>query len=426
MASQVYKYGALSRANELRAYPDMNVHLVGNPPKTRKLALLDERISIITDTPLNNSNFNYVLSYYVSRFFVLSGHHDIRKERLATSIAGIIGNCTDWGSLRPWLRIVNAYKKAGINLIIEEMTMAEFKRSTINDERLMQCLNLWDPDLKYMLSQTHLMFIMSCTIILAMTKFLDDNNFESWMTRRILTFSGTTGDSWTPDNTSLDMYPELTQLKTLYTFLSSEHTLRKALYIEVTSIGHQKINFISAAFAEIHHLMRGHEMQHLILIDKYIMEEHPEFLHTVLLRGLKNRFASAIALLRSVPDNEKLYFKLYHDKDASSLLGRRIFEVAATVATTIAQYRNSTFINFFVNRTESHLRIADMTREYLELRDQIIQQALLEGDKNMKGEERSQYLRISLLNLEKKYIQDGNLIEEEESLVVPANIGNTI
>ena len=101
--------------------------------------------------------------------------------------------------------------------------------------------------------------------------------------------------------------------------------------------------------------MRGHEFQHLILIDKYMFHEHPEFLDT-LLRGLKSRFAAANEALNRYPADNRLYIKLLEDKDACALVNRRIFDEAATIATTIARIKNSTFENFYTSDKKSHQR----------------------------------------------------------------------
>lgn len=210
-------------------------------------------------------------------------------------------------------------------------------------------------------------------------------------TRRIKTFSGTTGDEYTPKNTSSSQYPELSQLQTLFTFISANHQLRKALYQEIVAIAIGKTNFIASAFAEIHHLMRGHETQHLILIDKYIFEEHPEFLGTVLLRGLKERFSAAIAKLKSLPAAERLYAKILYDKDECALINRRIFDEAATVATTIVRIKNDTFDNYYINKNKSHKRIPDLVEEYIKIRYNIFNFEIGGTDKkNMSLEESEQ------------------------------------
>lgn len=97
-----------------------------------------------------------------------------------------------------------------------------------------------------------------------------------------------------------------------------------------------KDSFINRAYAEIHNMLRGHELQYLILIDKYIYGEHPELLKTPLLRGLSKRFGAAILKLREYAPEEAMYVKLLGDKDETSHLNRRVFEDASVVATTIA------------------------------------------------------------------------------------------
>lgn len=234
-----------------------------------------------------------------------------------------------------------------------------------------------------------------------MFKNLNDQNYEGWIANRIKTFAGTLGDTWTVDNITAANFPLIEQVMNLSRIISSCHTLRRTLYIEILSLARQRTNIISNAFAEINHLIRSHELQHLILIDKYILEEHPEFLKTVVLRGLTQRFSRAISLLQQFPEDQQLYVKILQDKDRCSQLNRKAFEEAAIIATTIAEFKNSTFSNFFVSKTASALRLRDMTLEYLNLRYNLAPIAAGEYDK-MTELEKSQFNEKMLQRIEEK------------------------
>lgn len=187
-----------------------------------------------------------------------------------------------------------------------------------------------------------------------------------------------------------------------------------------------KDRFISVAMSEIHHLMRGHEMNHLMMIDKYIFEKHPEFLKTVMLRDLEVRFSIAINKLRQYSPNEMLYAKLLYDPDECSVLSRRGFDVPATVATTIAKFKNSTFKNYYMNDSVSHKRVERITTRYLTMRYGLAPLAVGENDVYMKDFEREKYREKALRAIEAEETDVNEAHEALGQIILPVHEDNVI
>lgn len=404
-----YRSGCTARANDIRSYPQTNI--VANAPKARKIQNKIQRIIIVNDVNITNRNLSMVLAYYLSRFYMLEGHHDIDRTRLAASIAGIIGNCIEWGVVAPWGRVTRAYADAGIELEIQAVPMHVFLQTVENDERLHEFLSQWEGDIAYIFEHTDMMLILSAVFVLSMFKNLNNSNYTPWMNRRVITFSGTVGDVYTPENVRDTTFPPLSQMQTLHQTINANHELRRTLFLELVTLAKSSgTSPIALAFSEVHHLIRGHEMQHLVLIDRYIMCEYPEFLRTAVLRDLQNRFAAAQAYLKDVPPEDRMYVKILRNKDETALLNRQIFKDAATIATTIARFKDSTFNNYFYNTDEAHIRFVSIVERYLSQRASILSVELGDNDStNMGINTKKVYFEKVLLemdNVEKTHIQE--------------------
>lgn len=81
-----------------------------------------------------------------------------------------------------------------------------------------------------MLKDTKLPFDFACMLLLVMTKNLTLQNFTQWVKRRILTFSGTVGDVYTPANVTESQFPLLSCLQELYANTSTNHPIRKTIF----------------------------------------------------------------------------------------------------------------------------------------------------------------------------------------------------
>lgn len=161
-------------------------------------------------------------------------------------------------------------------------------------------------------------------------------------------FSGTVGDTYTPEHVISSQYSPLDQVSALQNFCSANHLLRRFLFLQILSIATGGSSFIQSAFAEIHHLLRGYEMQHLIPIDRYIFNEHPEFLGTVMCRGLRQVFSSALSMLNTLPKEHRLFARILYTKDECALINRNLFTVTSILATAIARQKQETYRHYLI------------------------------------------------------------------------------
>ncbi|KAK9685449.1 hypothetical protein QE152_g38033 [Popillia japonica] len=137
--------------------------------------------------------------------------------------------------------------------------------------------------------------------------------------------------------------------------------------------------------------------------------------------GLKPRFAAAIKKLQEFPTHERLYAKILYDKDECSSINRRIFDEAATVATSLARIKNATFENFYINDSKTHKRIQQLVDEYFSLRYKIFTIGIGEKPGANMDKEMNAYMEKALLELEKKFEIEQATLDENEGLVLPEN-----
>lgn len=119
----IYIGGTLNFKSELRSYPKLNIL----SSQARELLPVKQSVPVLyqQDVIQDLKAFNLIQAYYVSRFYSEATHHNIDIHRLAASMAGIIANSGDWGSMRPWQNVVNAYKVAGIDLDLSEISATQ-------------------------------------------------------------------------------------------------------------------------------------------------------------------------------------------------------------------------------------------------------------------------------------------------------------
>lgn len=282
ISSKNYKPGTLSYKSEIRSYPD----IAGLTSRPRSLKTNKRSILIYANDPENHdrnipriegslATVNMMSAYYASQFYSLSNAKDVDPEELLVALAGIIANCGDWENMHPWTKVVNAYKFSGIELKFKYLTPEKVKTLDKDHARLKEFISQWESDRAYLLSKTHTFFIFAMIIILSIFKNINENNYENWFANRIKIFAGTLGDTWILVNVTASEYPLMEQIVTLGRCVAANHQLRKNIYLEILSMSLAKSNFISLAFAEINHMVRSFEINHLILIDKYIFIRAP-------------------------------------------------------------------------------------------------------------------------------------------------------
>lgn len=365
-----YQSGSLTTLANTRG--SLSVGESKAPAQVRKVALINQVIYVLNEQRAPQGLINAVFGYYVSKFCQEAGHHNIRQENLLASMAGILANCADFGALRPWPSMIDAFSTAGIQLTILEHTAAELSQIFNTDARLQEYLASWGTDVAYMLHDTKTMFILACVTLVAMIKNLTPDNFDGWMANRIRSFSGTLGDTYAEANLSPTHYPLLSNYQSLAKGISANYLLRKELFLSICSLMHDPTSYISRGLKEVFNLYRGHEMNHLVLIDRFILLENPEFLRVPFARGILPRFLRAVKVLSTLNNSDVLYARFLLSKDDANSLNRNHFETEIIIATQLARYKSSTFENYYQSRNEAHDTIRHIVDLYMRNRLNVI------------------------------------------------------
>lgn len=117
MATNSYLGGSLNKHSEIRTYPQLETSRI----RPRSIRLAQPSVLVCTEPDISPAAFNSIISYWVARFYQIEGHHDNTQNRLLASIAGLIANCSNYNAIRPWQSMKDAFKTAGIDLVIQDM-----------------------------------------------------------------------------------------------------------------------------------------------------------------------------------------------------------------------------------------------------------------------------------------------------------------
>lgn len=250
-------------------------------------------------------------------------------------------------------------------------------------------------------------------MILSCYKDLSTENYEKWIENRVKTFIGALPDSQSTKYLTTNTYPKLSALNHLESFISGNHTVKKELFMLIGAIakGTQK-TFISSGFADIMTFLAGHNLGPITMIDKYIFQQHPEFLKLSILRGFKKTFGNAILYLQSLRPEEASFVKLLRDKDDTAVLNRRNFDIAHTIALVIARRQTTSFDNYKITTTPFHAALEDFVEEYSSIRE--AQMTLAAGGhdaRNMTKGEAEEFEKFSIKLMNDKFKKFENLSE---------------
>lgn len=109
-------------------------------------------------------------------------------------------------------------------------------------------------------------------------------------------------------------------------------------------------------------MVRGTEMNHLILIEKYL---YSELRKLACLGGLEESMIRARNKLSTLSVDEVLFLRILKDKNDTADLNRQHFKTAAIVATTCARFEQDFMDNYFMEDGERASDLAGMVEEYL-------------------------------------------------------------
>jgi hypothetical protein len=86
----------------------------------------------------------------------------------------------------------------------------------------------------------------------------------------------------------------------------------------------------SQIFSTVIRLLRGVEMNHILLIDYYLFNKYPEILRIRAVRDNMAKYNQALTYFWSVPEDERLYVKIMQPRTYTNVLNRNNFVMLAS------------------------------------------------------------------------------------------------
>jgi hypothetical protein len=174
-------------------------------------------------------------------------------------------------------------------------------------------------------------------LLLLISKAVTTAGYEGWVNNRLRTFIGVLGIA---DDDSLwvlrSAQPQRV-LASLSTFLSANQPLRTRHFHVCLRAAASKVNLTTQIFSTVLRLLSGVEMNHLLLIDYFVLTKYPEILRIRVVRDNMARFNLALAYLSSVPDTDRRHVKILKSCTDTAVLNRNNFGMLANAAFAAAQ-----------------------------------------------------------------------------------------
>uniref|UniRef100_A0AAT9JN77 Nucleocapsid protein n=1 Tax=Cryptotermes secundus lispivirus 1 TaxID=3133545 RepID=A0AAT9JN77_9MONO len=183
-------------------------------------------------------------------------------------------------------------------------------------------------------------------ILLLIGKSVTTAGYEGWVNNRLRTFRGVLGIQEDEFIWVLRTSPPQRVLASLSTFLSANQPLRTRLFHVCLRAAASKINLTTQIFSTVLRLLRGVEMNHLLLIDYYVITKYPEILRIRVVRDNMARFNLAIGFLSTIPEAERMYVKILRPRVDTAVLNRNNFSMLANAAFSAAKYENPSMKNY--------------------------------------------------------------------------------
>jgi hypothetical protein len=169
-------------------------------------------------------------------------------------------------------------------------------------------------------------------ILLLIGKSVTTAGYDGWMRNRLRTFRGVLGIGdddfiWTVPNA-----PAQRILASLSTYLSASQKIRMRLFHVCFRAAAGRTGIATHIFSTVVKLLRGVEMNHILLIDYYLFTKYPEILRVRVVRDNMAKYNQALRYLMSVPEAERLYVKLLREKSETDVLNRNNFVMLSAAA----------------------------------------------------------------------------------------------
>lgn len=170
--------------------------------------------------------------------------------------------------------------------------------------------------------------------------------YKGWVNNRLRTFRGVLGIPEDHFIWVIKTTPPQRVLATLSTYLSANQPLRTRLFHVCFRAASNRVSVISQIFSTVVRLLRGVEMNHILLIDYFLFTKYPELWRIRPVRDNMARFNQAIAYLMTIPETERMFVKLLRPRSETAVLNRNNFIMLSAAAYAAAKYENPSMRNY--------------------------------------------------------------------------------
>jgi hypothetical protein len=183
-------------------------------------------------------------------------------------------------------------------------------------------------------------------LLLLIGKSVTTAGYEGWPNKRLRTFRGVLGISEDEFIWVLRSTPPKRVLASLSTFLSANQPLRTRIFHVSLRAAATKISITTQIFTTVPRLIKGVQMNHLPVIDYFVLTKYPEILRIRIVRDNMARFNLALAYLASLPESDRMYVKILKSRIDTAVLNRNNFGMMANAAYPAAKYGNPSMKNY--------------------------------------------------------------------------------
>jgi hypothetical protein len=175
---------------------------------------------------------------------------------------------------------------------------------------------------------------MLCLLLLLFGKSVTTAGYSGCINNCLRTFRGVLGIIEDNFIWTVGTSPQQRVLASRSTFLSANHPLRSRLFHVCLWASSSKVNITSQIFTTVVKLLRGVEMNHILLIDYYLFNKYPEISRIRAVRDNVSKYSQAVSYLASLPTDGLWYVKLIRPRSDTNVLNRNNFVMLSSAPYT--------------------------------------------------------------------------------------------
>ncbi|QMP82288.1 hypothetical protein [Strepsipteran arli-related virus OKIAV104] len=184
-------------------------------------------------------------------------------------------------------------------------------------------------------------------VCIGIAKNLTVKNLDKWYAARVRGIAASLGAPNVVDILGAGLAPSLTSMNNFYQFVTSTPTLRREIFYVMQRFSTMDSSF-GAMFRSVLLLLKGAEMSHIMMIDRYLVRKYTELWKLSELAGEWIPLLKIYEYLGSLEKEEVQYAKIIHSQEETSVMNRRNVQLAASVAHVCAKYESPGMVNLVV------------------------------------------------------------------------------